>query len=399
LRLKSASLGFASGQFNLNDALSEYNKKANAIKDPIKKAAFEEKVFGKVHILTGQILTKNIGKLNELTHAMTGTNEATKQAEINNASFGALLGDLRNAFKNSITATGDQGVQMNQLKDILRFVANNMDKIISTIITIVKWFAIYKAATYAVIIAQNALNAAIAIGKFIRFVGVIMKIARAKGIWTAVQWALNTAMNANPIGLIIIAIAALAAGIIWLVKNWKDVVIWMQKVWEQFKQTKFIQAIIKSFEIFVNVIKNVVDKLKEIGNAIKTFIIDKFKAISEFVSKIVDRVSKFFGRKDKIKAEENLNIQVERQGNLQDVVSRNAGTDLVNNFQNQQNLLQGTEGVTFNEITNREVITRERNNPIVAENKSRVDLFLNNRASNTEVFTEGTGVEVHNTGY
>lgn len=37
--------------------------------------------------------------------------------------------------------------------------------------------------------------------------------------WAAVQWALNAALNANPIGLIVIAIAALVAGIIWAYNN------------------------------------------------------------------------------------------------------------------------------------------------------------------------------------
>lgn len=42
--------------------------------------------------------------------------------------------------------------------------------------------------------------------------------------WTAVQWALNIAMTANPIGLIIVGIALLIAGIGLLVKNWDKVV-------------------------------------------------------------------------------------------------------------------------------------------------------------------------------
>lgn len=40
--------------------------------------------------------------------------------------------------------------------------------------------------------------------------------AAANGTLTATQWALNAAMSANPIGLIITAIAALVAGIIWV---------------------------------------------------------------------------------------------------------------------------------------------------------------------------------------
>lgn len=38
--------------------------------------------------------------------------------------------------------------------------------------------------------------------------------------WVAIQWALNVAMNANPIGLIITAVGALVAGIILMIKNW-----------------------------------------------------------------------------------------------------------------------------------------------------------------------------------
>jgi len=40
---------------------------------------------------------------------------------------------------------------------------------------------------------------------------------------TAAQWLWNAAMNANPIGLIITAVAALTAGIVLLVKNWDKV--------------------------------------------------------------------------------------------------------------------------------------------------------------------------------
>lgn len=41
----------------------------------------------------------------------------------------------------------------------------------------------------------------------------------AIGVWTAAQWLLNAALAANPIGLIIIGIAALIAGIILIIEN------------------------------------------------------------------------------------------------------------------------------------------------------------------------------------
>lgn len=48
------------------------------------------------------------------------------------------------------------------------------------------------------------------------------------------QWALNVAMSANPVGLIVLAIAALIAIIVLLVMNWDAVVAWITSVWEGF---------------------------------------------------------------------------------------------------------------------------------------------------------------------
>jgi hypothetical protein len=44
-------------------------------------------------------------------------------------------------------------------------------------------------------------------------------VRAATAVWTAAQWLLNAALNANPIGLIILAITALVAGVIWAYKN------------------------------------------------------------------------------------------------------------------------------------------------------------------------------------
>jgi len=54
----------------------------------------------------------------------------------------------------------------------------------------------------------------------------------ATGVVTAAQWALNVAMNANPIGLIITAVGLLIAGIVLLYKNWNTVWAGMKAVVE-----------------------------------------------------------------------------------------------------------------------------------------------------------------------
>jgi len=57
----------------------------------------------------------------------------------------------------------------------------------------------------------------------------------ATGIAAAKQWLLNAAMSANPIGLIIMAIAGLVAAVIWLVKHWDKVTNFFKETWRKIK--------------------------------------------------------------------------------------------------------------------------------------------------------------------
>jgi TP901 family phage tail tape measure protein len=53
------------------------------------------------------------------------------------------------------------------------------------------------------------------------FAGALRIGAIATKLWAAAQWLLNVAMDANPIGLAVIGIAALAAGVYALYRNWQ----------------------------------------------------------------------------------------------------------------------------------------------------------------------------------
>lgn len=72
----------------------------------------------------------------------------------------------------------------------------------------------WTAATGAATAMQNAFMAS-----SLRQAAVSAVVRGATLAWSAVQWLLNVALTANPIGLVVVAIAALVAGVVWAYKN------------------------------------------------------------------------------------------------------------------------------------------------------------------------------------
>jgi phage-related protein len=107
-------------------------------------------------------------------------------------------------------------------------------------------------------------------------------IAAAIGIWTAAQWALNVAVSANPIGLIIAAVVAGVALIVGLVmvviENWDKVAaffVWLGHVIAD----AFMWVVNKIVGFFTWVI----DKIKMIWNGI----VDFFKKWGEVILQVL----------------------------------------------------------------------------------------------------------------
>lgn len=112
----------------------------------------------------------------------------------------------------------------------------------------------------AAVAAWVASTAAIVANRIAVVAGTVaMAAVRAATIaWTAVQWALNVALNANPIGLIVLAVAALVAGIILLWKHSETFRTIVLAVWSAIKT-----AIKATVDWFVNTawpfIKRIID--------------------------------------------------------------------------------------------------------------------------------------------
>ena len=88
-------------------------------------------------------------------------------------------------------------------------------------------------STWLGLLASMVTGAAVAYGIYTLVVG---GAALATKIWTAAQWLLNAAMTANPIGIVVVAIGALVAGVMYAWNKFEGFRMFLFGLWESFKQ-------------------------------------------------------------------------------------------------------------------------------------------------------------------
>jgi len=116
------------------------------------------------------------------------------------------------------------------VKDIVGFMKEH-STIIGTVLTL---YATYKGIMIGLIALEklNVFWKGLSVTASELLLGWDMARATGLGVLTSAQWALNLAMNANPIGLIVIGVAALITGIIALVRHFGSFGNAMKQMWE-----------------------------------------------------------------------------------------------------------------------------------------------------------------------
>jgi len=131
-------------------------------------------------------------------------------------------------------------------------------------------------------------------------VAVINTVIAIKKAWAAIQAVVNAVMSANPIGLIIIAIVALIAIVVLLIKNWDKVKEVAGKVWDAI--VGFVKGAVEKIKGFF---AGVIDWVKTNWKAIVAFVInpfsgifkylyDNFEGFRNFVDNVVENIKAFF---------------------------------------------------------------------------------------------------------
>jgi phage-related protein len=143
----------------------------------------------------------------------------------------------------------------------------------------------------------------------------LMKAAKvATAVWTGAQWLLNAALNANPIGLIVVAIAALVAGVVIAYKNFKPFRDIVDKIGDFFQNTLWpaikkiadiiggalmtaVDAIWPIFQKWFDIIKGLyLQPLIDAFNTLKKLFTGDFKGALEGIKNLFSNLGETFGK-------------------------------------------------------------------------------------------------------
>ena len=213
--------------------------------------------------------------------------------------FGKIFEKVKPALEETWQILSDAGTVA---IDIAQAIINNWDRISPVVYTIVGAITAYN-------IAMTIRN-----NKELIYAGIIkskMALDTAQALLTGQltikQWALNAAMNANPIGLVIGAIAVLVGGIWLLCKNWDLVKKKTIELWKKLdnnplgKVLKFIikfgnpvGAMINLFLFLKNVITENWETIKSFAMTLWDNLVGAFNYVKDVILSVCDVVGGIF---------------------------------------------------------------------------------------------------------
>lgn len=192
---------------------------------------------------------------------------------------------LANAFefcKPAINWVKDEGLPL--IVDALGFVCEGAAAVYNFFVDNWNWIApiiagiagailTYKAAVFAVEVAQKAWNI-------------------VQGICTAAQWAFNAALSANPIGIIITAIGALIAIGVALWMNWDAVCAWCKQAFQAVSDF-FVSVGTGIANFFTGLWTSITEVATSVWTSISSFFTGIWTGISDTVSSVWNGITGF----------------------------------------------------------------------------------------------------------
>lgn len=217
----------------LGDKSKTLKERLELLKPVANDTALMVKFFGRENAQGAQALIGNTELLGEYTEKITGTSTATDQAATVMGTYAEKMSRWKAQFN-------DFGISLfNATKGFLPFMNVGFSSVgmMADLANANKGLAMVMntrllSALSAGVASLGSMTVAQALSA--TWSGIV---SGATAIWTGAQWLLNAALTANPIGVVVVAVAALVGGIIYAFNHFESFRAVVMGVWEVLKQT------------------------------------------------------------------------------------------------------------------------------------------------------------------
>jgi hypothetical protein len=272
-----------------NETLLKVADAFQRMRDPAERAALAQKLFGRGGVALLPVLAQGSAGVQKLLEqqkkagnylsgqGLKQTMDNIRQQRELSAALAGVRVQLALAVMPALISLGKGLVWFAQL---MRPVTSNAKIMRVVLIGLIAAFVAYQVVTKAA--AVNTALATLAIEEWTIWAKIAQAVTKA---WTVVQWLFNAALDANPIGLIVIGIVALIAVIALVIWKWK----WFKQV-----AVDAIHAIVVAARFVWNWIKTNWPLLVGImfgpfGLAV-ALIITHFKLVEKVALEVVDTI-------------------------------------------------------------------------------------------------------------
>ncbi|WP_195362730.1 tape measure protein [Lactococcus lactis] len=212
--------------------------------------------------------------------------------------------DLVKKLWDKISEAGSQQSVIETLDSAFSMVGSTIESVTGFVKGLVDWFK--QGGTGVDVLKAAFVGLGTILGGYAVYQGILKGIALAQqawaiatGVWsaittgaTAIQTAFNAAIAANPIGMIVVAIMAVVAALVYFFTQttagkqiWQDFINWLKNAWQGVSQffSGLWDGIVSTFNNVVSSISqiwtNIVDTFNSAVNSIAAFVVPIFNNI------------------------------------------------------------------------------------------------------------------------
>lgn len=250
-------------------------------------SALVTKLFGTENSNAANILLRGTGAMLTYQKAITGTNAATDAARIIMNTHAGRMDRMKALWENLgisvfqatepylpfIQGSAKAAVMVSQMIPLLQLMGSGFMAVVPAI-----WkFVVAQTASGLSMVKNLGLMVSTGVLGLISFSGSLVGA-------TVAQWALNTAMSANPIGLIVAGLALVGAAVYMIIKHWDTLKVWLLNIGKFFIDSNpFVLMVRGIFKLFPGIEKWFSGLWDRITGFVKS-LVGKFKGLWDTIA-------------------------------------------------------------------------------------------------------------------